>query len=224
MLRIEKKPVFLQQTETFYGELYDTIASLPAVRLEDFQPEQTALFLVDLVNGFAVEGAMASPRVGALAAPAAQLAARCHQRGIPVVAFADAHTPASLELASYPPHCLRGTAETELCPEIAAAAPLIRIEKNSTNGFVEPAFDKWLADNAAVDTYIVVGDCTDICIQQFVLTAKAWHNARNRPLRILIPVELVDTFDAPGHPADVLGAAALYFMQAAGAQLCAEIQ
>lgn len=224
MLQTEKKPAFLQRAEAFYGKFYDTLASLPSLRLEELTPGQTALFLVDLVNGFATEGPMASPRVSALVPPTAQLTARCHERGIPVVAFADAHTPDSLELASYPPHCLRGTSETQLCPEIAAAAPLTRMEKNSTNGFVEPAFEGWLAGHAAVDTYIVAGDCTDICVQHFVLTAKAWHNARNRPLRILIPVDLVDTFDAPGHPADVLGAAALYFMQAAGAQLCARIQ
>lgn len=61
------------------------------------------------------------------------------------------------------------------------------IEKNSTNGFLEPVFAAWLRDNPQIDTYIVTGDCTDICVLQFVLAAKAWHNARNRAAARLPP-------------------------------------
>ena len=128
---------------------------------------------------------------------------------------------ASLEkLESYPPHCLAGTDEARLCQEIAEACPCTLIEKNSTNGFLEPVFAAWLRDNPDIDTYVVAGDCTDICVLQFVLAAKAWHNARNRPLRLILPIDLVDTFDAPGHPADLMNLAALSLMRSAGAALC----
>lgn len=222
-MHFREKNRFVQSAAAFAGSLYDRLTDLPPQNLADFSAGKTALFLVDLVNGFALEGPMSSPRVGALLPGAADLAARCASRGIPIVAFADAHTPDSLELLSYPPHCLRGTAETEICASIAGSVPLTRIEKNSTNGFVEPAFEAWLSAHSEIDTYLVAGDCTDICIQQFVLTAKAWHNTRNRPLRLILPLNLTDTFDAPEHPADVLGAASLYFMQAAGAELCAAL-
>ena len=78
-------------------------------------------------------------------------------------------------------------------------------------------------EHATATTYLVTGDCTDICVLQFVLSAKAWHNTRNLPLRILVPTALTDTFDAPGHPADTLGAAALYLMEAAGAELYGDV-
>lgn len=197
---------------------------LPSLSLADFQPATTALIVVDMINGFALEGALSSPRVGELIEPIAALAAKCGQAGIPVVAFADCHTVDSTELESYPPHCLRGTTETAVCRPIAEACSYTRIEKNSTNGFVEPAFADWMAAHPQVDTYIVVGDCTDICIQQFVLTLKAWYNTRNRPCRIVLPLALLDTFNAPGHEADVVNVFSLQFMQAAGAQLCAEIR
>ena len=99
-------------------------------------------------------------------------------------------------------------------------SPCTLIEKNSTNGFLEPVFAAWLRDNPDIDTYVVAGDCTDICVLQFVLAAKAWHNARNRPLRLILPIDLVDTFDAPGHPADLMNLAALSLMRSAGAALC----
>lgn len=64
---------------------------------------------------------------------------------------------------------------------------------------LEPVFELWRREHATATTYLVTGDCTDICVLQFVLSAKAWHNTRNLPLRILVPTALTDTFDAPGH-------------------------
>lgn len=207
----------------FTGSLCDSFAALPPLSLDAFSPASTALFLVDMVEGFARQGPMASRRVEALISPIARLAEACARRKIPVVAFADAHAPDSLEFASFPPHCLRGTAEAALCPEIAQAAPVTLLEKNSTNGFVEPVFDFWRRDNAHIDTYLVAGDCTDICVQQFVVTVLAHGIARNHPLRIVVPLALIDTYDGDGHPADVLNLVSLYTMRAAGAELCADI-
>lgn len=212
------------QAATLFPELLASLKQAEAVELSGLDPSRTALFVVDMVNGFAVEGAMASPRVGLMAAPIASLIRRCREAGIQVVAFADTHAPDSIELESYPPHCLAGTEEARLCREIREAGPDTLIEKNSTNGFLEPVFAAWLRDNPQIDTYIVTGDCTDICVLQFVLSAKAWHNARNRPLRLCLPLPLADTYDGPGHPADLMNLAALSLMRSAGAEICGDIQ
>ncbi|HIW73796.1 MAG TPA: cysteine hydrolase [Firmicutes bacterium] len=220
------KEAFLSRCAQELSSLYDRLSALEDIPLSSLPPEETALIVVDMVNGFAVEGAMASPRVGALSGPLAALTRACRRRGMPVVAFADSHTADSIELAAYPPHCLRGTPEARLVPELEEAArenapgSFVQIAKNSTNGFMEPEFDAWRRENPSVSTYVVVGDCTDICIHQFALSAKAHANARNLPLRVLVPAALVDTFDAPGHPADLANAAALYSLRANGAELC----
>ena len=220
------KEAFLSRSTQELAALYDQFTALKDIPFSSLNPAETALVVVDMVNGFAKQGALSSPRVGEMAAPIAQLALACRQGGIPVVAFADTHTPDSLELESYPPHCLKGTEEARLVPELeavaAADAPggFTRIDKNSTNGFVEPMFDVWRRENPSVSTYVVVGDCTDICILQFALTAKAFANTRNRPLRVLVPAALVDTFDGPGHPAELANAAALYSLRANGVELC----
>ena len=223
-MKLKEKAAFIRETTAFAGELHDKLSALPSLPLDSLDPAATVLFVVDMVEGFARRGAMASPRVEALIAPIAALAGRCEAAGIPVVAFADTHGPDSLELQAYPAHCLRGTEEARLCREIAAAAPKHTvIEKNSTNGFIEPVFELWRREHAAATTYLIAGDCTDICVQQFVLTAKAWHNTRNLPLRLLIPTALTDTFDAPVHPADALGAISLHLMEAAGAELYSDV-
>lgn len=223
-VQLSSLPAVLSQTEQAAQSWYEQAAACPSFPFSQLDPARTALFVVDMVGGFAREGALSSSRVGALIDPIATLAGRCEAAGIPVVAFADTHTPDSLELTAYPAHCLAGTEEAAVCPEIRQASPsLLTIEKNSTNGFVEPAFSAWLEAHPERDVYVVCGDCTDICVLQFVLTAKAWHNTRNHPLDILLPLELIDTFDAPGHPAEPLSLFSLSLMHSAGATLCSTV-
>ena len=203
--------------------LHRDLSVLSDRSLHDFDPAHTALIIVDMVNGFAVSGALSSPRVGALISPIASLTAACTQHELPIAACADTHEPDSLELETYPPHCLRGTPEAQLCDAIASAGQITIIPKNSTNGFLEPAFTDWLAQHPDITTFLVVGDCTDICVLQFVLTAKAWFNTLNRAAEMIVPLTLTDTFDAPGHPADFMNALSLLLMQKGGISLCKTI-
>lgn len=143
-MRIPDKNTLLEQGRNYLSCSLDLLATLPSLPLSELVAGRTALILVDLVEGFAREGALASPRVEALLPGAAALTARCAAAGMEIVVLADCHTPDSLELGSYPSHCLRGTSEARLCREIeAAAGPYTLIEKNSTNGLLEPAFDSW---------------------------------------------------------------------------------
>ena len=68
-----------------------------------------------------------------------------------------------------------------------------------------------------------MGDCTDICIAQFALTAKAWHNARRLPLQVMVPLSLVDTYDGGTHQADLMNLTALASLQGNGIELYSHI-
>lgn len=200
-----------------------TLQGLPDVALDTCDPGRTVLIVIDMIRGFTVQGPLASARLQAKAAPIAALAVRCLQAGIPVLAFADSHAPQCPEFERYPLHCLRGSRETKLCGELDAIEGLTRINKNSTNGYLEPAFRAWQRVNEDRDTYIVVGGCTDICVRQFAVTAKAAFNAVNRPSRILLPTALCDTFEGEGHPAAYCHVTSLLSMQADGIELCGTI-
>ena len=94
-------PAALQtQAEALFSPLLSALEQREDLALASLAPSRTALFVVDMVNGFAVEGAMASPRVGLMAGPIAALVRRCREAGIQVVAFADTHAPDSIELES----------------------------------------------------------------------------------------------------------------------------
>ncbi|MBI3733581.1 MAG: isochorismatase family protein [Chloroflexi bacterium] len=65
--------------------------------------------------------------------------------------------------------------------------------------------DAWL-DAHPLDTVIVVGDCTDICVFLLALHLRTRANARNQSLRIIVPAHCVDTYDLPIETARQVGA------------------
>ena len=66
---------------------------------------------------------------------------------------------------------------------------------------------------------VVTGCCTDICVMQFVLTLKAAWNQADRPVEIIVPRQLVETYDAPSHSGELMGGAALVSMLGNGVRV-----
>lgn len=205
-------------------ELINEINGLPTMSLSDFAPEKTAMIVVDVVNGFIREGAMASPLVEDIIPAVAKLMDKCNKAEIPVVAFADCHKEDCSEFASFPPHCIENTSESELVDELKKVGGYFLMKKNSTNGFHEKIFKQCLIQNPTTNTFIVVGDCTDICVMQFCLTLKTWYTQQNRNIDIYIPVNAVETYDAPGHDADFMNIAAYKLMKDSGIRFVKEIK
>ena len=205
-------------------ELINEINGLPTMSLSDFAPEKTALIVVDVVNGFIREGAMASPLVEGIIPEVAKLMTMCNKAEIPVVAFADCHKEDCSEFASFPPHCIENTSESELVDELKKVGGYFLMKKNSTNGFHEKIFKQCLIQNPTTNTFIVVGDCTDICVMQFCLTLKTWYTQQNRNIDIYIPVNAAETYDAPNHDADFMNIAAYKLMKDSGIKFVKEIK
>jgi nicotinamidase-related amidase len=181
------------------------------------------LVIVDEVNGFCTVGAGAlAPRapnaqVAQMVAETERLARRCAAEGRPIAAFLDTHQPGVPE-PPYPLHCERGTGEEDLVPELQwlkNADNVDLIEKDCINGFIgaidvktgDNRIGAWIARHA-LDSVIVVGICTDICVMDFVLTLLS---ARNH--RLVPPLEDIVVY-APGCatydlPRDVVRAAGL---------------
>lgn len=184
--------------------------------LEDFKVENTGLVVVDMVNGFVKEGALSSPRVLSINGKTAGLVKACQERGIKAVAFCDSHNETCQEFASYPPHCVCGTAEEELTQEIKAVFSGTIIKKNSTNGFIEPDFQKWLENNNNIENFIICGCCTDLCVLQFALSLKTEFNRRNLNKRVIVVQSLCETYDGGSHGGDISNLFALYNMKTNG--------
>lgn len=206
------------------NEINSLLEKLPVIRLEDLESEKSALIIVDMINGFIREGPMMSERVEAIIPEIVELSKKCDELKIQKIAFADNHTDASPEFDSYPRHCLKGTSESEIVDEIKAAGGYVLIPKNSTNGFLEEAFQKWLNTNEQTDTFIITGCCTDICVQQVAITLKTWFNKNNRNSRIIVPVNAVETYDLGPHDAELTNTMALYNMLINGVEVVKEVE
>lgn len=208
------------QTETltdrsrpFLAWLSGWYAALPALRLDEAvtAPGATAVLAVDVTNGFCHAGPLASPRVKAIIAPIVRLLSAAHALGVRDFAvLQDTHEPDAVEFGQFPPHCVRGTAEAEAVPELQALPFWSRvavIEKNTIHAALGTGFDAWLGARPHLRTFLVTGDCTDLCTYQLAMHLRLRANAAQRPgVRIIVPADCVDTYDMPVEVALSLGA------------------
>lgn len=207
----------------FIGNIAEEINSLPKIRLSDLEPSATAFAAVDIINGFIREGAMSSSDIESIVDPSARLLSECKRLGMPCIAFADCHEKGCAEFDSFPEHCIKSTSESELVDELKAVGGYTLIEKNSTNGCHERAFYDFLDQHKEINTFIVCGDCTDICVMQFCLSLKTLFNKENMPLRIIVPINAVETYDAPQHNAVFADISAYKLMKDCGICFVSEI-
>jgi nicotinate phosphoribosyltransferase len=125
-------------------------------------------------------------------------------KGSKVFFLCDNHAPDDPEFSMFPPHCVEGTTETEVIPELAKYDGEIIPKKTYSSFFGTPLEAK--LRKLKPEKVIVCGVCTHIC----VLYAVA--DARNRGYRVEVPVDCVASFDeaahhfALGHMEGVLGA------------------
>lgn len=209
----------IDSTLLWLSKLQTRLEQFETLSLESLKPEDTALVIIDMTNGFAREGLLASPRVGALIPVITSLAEACLRSHIPVIAPSDTHTPGAEEFGTYPAHCVAGSQESDLVDELKSLNAVIRLAKNSTQIWHSQAFQDWFRENERRSTWILTGDCTDICVLQFALVLKTFFQSENRPSRIIVPINAVNTFETPDHPGDLYHLMALALMDAGGIEL-----
>jgi nicotinamidase-related amidase len=174
-------------------------------------PSRVAVLAVDVTTGFCSEGPLSSPRVGRIVDPIAQLFQRAYDLGVRHFLLPqDTHSEDAVEFGSYPAHCVRGTNEPVTVPELRNlpfAELFTIIEKNSISSDINTELGDWLDNHPEVSTLLVVGDCTDLCVYQLAMHLRLRANALNlREVRVLLPVDGVDTFDIPVDVAKEIGA------------------
>jgi nicotinamidase-related amidase len=195
-----------------------------------------AVVAIDVVNGFCTAGALASERVGAIVPPVVALLRGAHQAGVRALAvLRDSHDPQAPEFAQFGPHCLAGSIESALVAPLAElpfAGSFYDVPKNAISTWVGGTrFPSWVAEQEArgVDTFVVAGDCTDLCVHQEAMALKLNANARNRARTVIVPAECVETYDLPvevarglgatPHDGDLLHAVFLYHLQLNGVRV-----
>lgn len=228
-----------EQANTFLPWLETWLTDRPTLALSDAAdaPEEIAIISVDLIKGFCFTGPLSSPRVNAIIAPIVDLMETAWDAGVRhIVLTQDSHEPDAMEFSAFPPHCVRGTEEAETVDEISALPffdQITVIEKNSTASGLNTGLDTWLDALPRVTTFIVVGDCTDLCTYQLAMHLRLSANAKQLQRRVIVPANAVDTYDTPlsvaqdlgifPHPGDLLHATFLYHMALNGIEIIKEL-
>lgn len=154
-----------------------------------------AVIVVDMLRGFLEPG---FPLFGGDACRAILPATRAflereRAAGSLLVFLADSHDPDDKEFQMFPAHCVRGTAEVEIVPELAdLAAEAIVVPKRRYSGFFDTPLDIILRDRG-VSEVVVTGVMTDIC----VLHTTA--DLRNRDYPTAVVSDCVASFDPAQH-------------------------
>lgn len=259
-------------------ELLNALQAALPVTLEQYDlgtlpdRDKVELIVVDAVKGFTTEGAMADPdSMRPMVEEIDRLSMRLLRslgRRLHITFFSDYHHPEVPE-PPYPPHCCANTKEREIDDRIKWLSTLegvsTVVDKDCINAFVGSlkvnANDLGNYDIPYRSYFlrhmlewrpaivIVVGDCTDICVSDFVVSLLSArnhglltsHSARHRREEYVKAIKGLDicvyepgcaTYDydpsyptdRPRHPRAIAHHVGLWTMASRGARILSEIK
>lgn len=164
-----------------------------------------ALVVIDMVNGFINEGALADKNMRRIINENVRLVRKFLEKEQYVIFIKDTHEINSAEFKSFPPHCLKGTNEARLIKELEMFEGMkntIAIEKNSTSAMMVPQFRQLIDDMINLEEIVGIGVCGDICVPNTFIPLKNYLNQNNRSVDLIVCENAVDTFDSINHNRD----------------------
>jgi nicotinamidase/pyrazinamidase len=154
-----------------------------------------ALIVIDMQRGFLEQGFPLFCGDGArpIIPRICRLIERELHEGTPIFFTVDVHAPDDREFEIYPPHCVRGSVEAEILPELAPYLDRATlIETTRYSAFYGTDLDDHL-QKLGTNRLIFCGVCTDICVMHTVT------DAYYRGYAIEVRKDCVASFDEEAH-------------------------
>jgi nicotinamidase-related amidase len=137
----------------------------------DLDPDQTAVVVVDMQNGFChPDGSLYAPDSEAAIEPVGALVDRARGAGASVVFTRDVHPPEQFEDAHYydefdrwGEHVVEGSWEAELVSDLDPRADDLVVEKHTYDAFHETQLEGWL-DAHNIRDLVVCGTLANVCV------------------------------------------------------------
>jgi len=152
-----------------------------------------AVLVIDMVRGFLEEGypLYCGSKARSIIPNIQKLLEQELRQGAKVFYLCDNHTPDDPEFKLFPPHCVEGTPEAELIPELSKFPGEI-MPKSHFSAFYGTPLEEELRE-LNLETLVVCGVCTDICVLHTVA------DARNRGYQVEVPLNCVASSDEKAH-------------------------
>lgn len=157
------------------------------------------LIIVDMVNGFVKEGALADPKIKEIVPRQIEIIKDAKTKGNLVVFIKDIHEEDSVEHKRFggAKHCVRGTGEELIIDELKEfeyQENTISIEKNSTSYMEAPEFRKLVETATNIQEVDVIGCCTDICDVNGTMGLANYFDQWNRDVTIRVHQDAIATY------------------------------
>lgn len=168
--------------------------------IDNLKLYKRCLIVVDMVNGFVNEGVLHDKRIKQVLPNQLKLIKEAKANNDLIIFIKDSHSKNAVEFARFgnTNHCLDGSRESELIDELKPFEGLedtISIKKNSTSFMEAPMFRELLLKEKNLETFDVVGCCTDICVTNGVLGLANYLDENNRRHIINVYLDAVATYN-----------------------------
>ncbi len=156
----------------------------------EFDPDATALIVVDMQNGFChPDGSLHAPASAAAIEPVRAMIEAARDAGARVIYTRDVHPPEQFEDNQYydefdrwGEHVLEGSWEAEIDGELAPHEGDHVVEKHTYDAFYGTELEGWLRAHG-IDDLLICGTLANVCV---------FHTAGSAGLRDFRPVVIED--------------------------------
>ncbi len=179
------------------------------------------LITIDMVNGFVKEGTLAAPSIMRVVPRQIELLNESmNNKNTGLVFIRDSHPNDAVEFKTYGVHCLEGTKETEVIDELKEYEKYsIEYLKNSTNLMYALGLQQDLIRFYNLERIRLMGCLSEVCVENGAIGLRTFFDQINKDVEICVHADAIDTFNAPGHDANMVTNNALIKMQANGIKI-----
>ena len=191
------------------------------IREEDLERVEELLIDIDMINGFVLEGALASPSIMRIVPFQKELLEESENKVNSVNVFGnDLHTKTSVEFNTFGIHAVKDSDEAKIIPELDKwLRNGLEFKKNSTNLMFAPGVTSLFEKLKNLKKIYVIGCLSEVCVKNFAISARNYFDQVNRNIEIYVYRNGIDTYNAPGHDADEVTEMALQDMEMNGVKV-----
>lgn len=170
--------------------------------IERINDIEKVLYIIDMNNGFVNFGNMANSNYNSLVPEQLRTIEKIRKEKGLVSFILEGHQEDATEFLTYPKHCILGTKEAELIPELIGEQnnPNTRTYyKNSINGMLNSNLQNDIRNLKNLREIIIEGVCADLCVMDFARTLARFLDETNHEAKLFVVKSAIDTFDSPEH-------------------------
>ena len=166
--------------------------------MKNLEEVNSAIFVIDMNNGFCEEGALADPTIKRIVPNIRKIIMDGLKRESALFFVNDKHKEDSVEIKRYAGHCItpreqKTIKELSIFEEYADRV----FYKNSTCALFAPGMMEMLLQMKNLERIVITGCCTDICIMNFAVALRNFMDEWNVDVDIVVPINAVETFHIP---------------------------